>query len=174
MSTAVIGLALAFGAPCKGVVGIPAGQPAVVRVVHRADEKPKDIVDTAVEGKFATLVAAVKAAGLVETLKGEGPFTVFAPTDEAFKKLPEGTVETLLKPENKDKLIAVLKYHVVAGKVTAADVVKLKAAKTVQGGSVKIDVNGETVTIDGAKVVKTDIMTSNGVIHVIDTVLLPK
>lgn len=173
MNTAVIGLALAIGAPCKGVA-IPAAHPVVIRVVHRVEEKPKDIVDTAVAGKFTTLVAAVKAAGLVDTLKGEGPYTVFAPTDEAFKKLPEGTVEMLLKPENKDKLIAVLKYHVVPGKVTAADVVKLKEAKTAQGGSVKIEVKGETVMINGAKVVKADIMTSNGVIHVIDTVLLPK
>ena len=135
----------------------------------------KDIVDTAVGAKsFGTLVAAVKAAGLVETLKGEGPFTVFAPTDEAFMKLPKGTVESLLKPENKDKLVAILTYHVVAGKVTAADVVKLKKAKTVQGSPVKIRVKDGTVMIDGAKVVKTDIQCSNGVIHVIDSVILPK
>jgi uncharacterized surface protein with fasciclin (FAS1) repeats len=134
----------------------------------------KDIVDTAVEaGSFKTLVAAVKAAGLVETLKGEGPFTVFAPTDEAFAKLPAGTVESLLKPENKDKLVAVLTYHVVPGKVKAADVVKLTEAKTVQGSSAKVKVDGGTVMIDGAKVVKTDIETSNGVIHVIDAVILP-
>ncbi len=134
-----------------------------------------DIVDTAVKaGKFSTLVAAVKAAGLVETLKGEGPFTVFAPTDEAFAKLPKGTVESLLKPENKDKLIAILTYHVVPGKVMAKDVVKLSEAKTVQGTAVKIAVKGGKVSIDGANVVKTDIETSNGVIHVIDAVILPK
>ena len=134
-----------------------------------------DIVDTAVAaGSFKTLVAAVKAAGLVETLKGKGPFTVFAPTDEAFAKLPKGTVEDLLKPENKDKLVAILTYHVVPGAVKAADVVKLKSAKTVQGQEVAIAVNKGTVTVDGAKVVKTDIACSNGVIHVIDSVILPK
>jgi transforming growth factor-beta-induced protein len=134
-----------------------------------------DIVDTAVKaGKFKTLVTAVKAAGLVETLKGEGPFTVFAPTDEAFAKLPKGTVESLLKPENKEKLIAILTYHVVPGKVTAKDVVKLTEAKTVQGSSVKIAVDDGKVSIDGANVVKADIDTGNGVIHVIDAVILPK
>lgn len=135
----------------------------------------KDIVDTAVgAGSFKTLVAAVQAAGLVDTLKGQGPFTVFAPTDEAFAKLPKGTVEDLLKPENKSKLQAVLTYHVVPGKVMAADVVKLKDAKTAQGQSVKIAVAGGKVKVDGATVVKTDIVTSNGVIHVIDSVILPK
>jgi uncharacterized surface protein with fasciclin (FAS1) repeats len=134
----------------------------------------KDIVDTAVgAGSFKTLVAAVQAAGLVETLKGEGPFTVFAPTDEAFAKLPAGTVESLLKPENKEKLVAILTYHVVPGKVMAADVVKLTEAPTVQGSKAKVKVEGGTVMIDGAKVVKTDIVTSNGVIHVIDAVILP-
>ncbi len=133
-----------------------------------------DIVDTAVKaGSFKTLVAAVKAAGLVETLKGDGPFTVFAPTDEAFAKLPEGTVESLLKPENKDKLVAILTYHVVAGNVKAADVVKLQEAKTVQGKAVKIQVTDGGVKVDDAKVVKTDIECSNGVIHVIDSVILP-
>ena len=117
---------------------------------------------------------AHKAAGLVDTLKGEGPFTVFAPTNEAFGKLPEGTVESLLKPENKDKLVAILTYHVVAGKVTAADVVKLSEAKTVQGSSAAIKVGDGGVMIDGAKVVKTDIECANGVIHVIDTVIMPK
>ncbi|MEY3458209.1 MAG: hypothetical protein RL215_1366 [Planctomycetota bacterium] len=139
--------------------------------VHQAS----DIVDTAVSaGSFKTLVAAVKAAGLVETLKGAGPFTVFAPTDEAFAKLPKGTVESLLKPENKEKLVAILTYHVVPGKVMAADVVKLKSAKTVQGQEVTVKVADGTVSIDGAKVVKTDIACSNGVIHVIDSVILPK
>ena len=136
----------------------------------------KDIVDTAVgAGSFKSLVAAVKAAGLVDTLKGEGPFTVLAPTDEAFAKLPKGTVESLLLPENKDKLVAILTYHVIKGKAMAADVVKLdgKEVKTVEGKSVKIDVDGKTVMINNAKVVKTDIGCSNGVIHVIDTVLLP-
>jgi uncharacterized surface protein with fasciclin (FAS1) repeats len=134
-----------------------------------------DIVDTAVSaGQFKTLVTAVKAAGLVDTLKGPGPFTVFAPTDAAFAKLPKGTVEDLLKPENKAKLTAVLTYHVVAGKVMAADVVKLKDAKTVQGQSVAIAASGGKVSIDGAQVVKADVPASNGVIHAIDTVLMPK
>jgi len=135
----------------------------------------KDIVDTAVgAGQFKTLAAALGAAGLVETLKGKGPFTVFAPTDAAFAKLPAGTVEMLLKPENKAKLTAILTYHVVAGKVMAADVVKVTSAKTVQGGSVAVKVMGGKVTIDAANVVTTDIAASNGVIHVIDTVLMPK
>lgn len=136
----------------------------------------KDIVDTAVEnGSFKTLVAAVKAADLVDVLKGDGPFTVLAPTDEAFEKLPEGTVESLLKPENKEKLVAILKYHVIPGKALAADVVKLdgKKVKTVQGESAKIAVDDGEVTVDGAKVVKTDVVASNGVIHVIDTVIMP-
>lgn len=130
-----------------------------------------DIVDTAVAaGSFNTLVTAVKAAGLVDTLKGPGPFTVFAPTDEAFAKLPAGTLDALLK--DKDKLAAVLTYHVVAGKVMAADVAKLSSARTVQGQSLTIDTKSG-VKVGAANVVKTDIVTSNGVIHVIDTVLLP-
>lgn len=134
-------------------------------------EMKMDIVDTAVKaGSFKTLVKAVQAAGLVDTLKGEGPYTVFAPTDEAFAKLPEGTLESLLN--DKEKLAAVLTYHVVPGKVMAGDVVKLTSAKTVQGQSVKIDTSNG-VMVDNAKVVKTDIETSNGVIHVIDTVILP-
>jgi hypothetical protein len=134
----------------------------------------KDIVDTAVEaGSFKTLAAALKAADLIETLKGKGPFTVFAPTDEAFAKLPEGTVETLLKPENKAKLAAILTYHVVAGKVEAKDAVKLKSAKTVNGASFKITASDAGVMVDKAKVVKTDIQCSNGVIHVIDSVIMP-
>ena len=140
-----------------------------------ANVDQKDIVDTAVGAKnFGTLVAAVKAAGLVETLKGDGPFTVFAPTDEAFKKLPAGTVESLLKPENKAKLTAILTYHVVAGKVTSAEVVKLKSAKTVQGSSVDIAVKDGKVKIDNATVTKADIICSNGVVHVIDSVILPE
>jgi uncharacterized surface protein with fasciclin (FAS1) repeats len=135
----------------------------------------KDIVDTAAEaGSFNTLVAAVQAAGLVETLKGTGPFTVFAPTDEAFGKLPEGTVEDLLKPENKDKLVAILTYHVVPGKVTASEVVTIDSAKTVNGKLLSISVDNGTVMIDKAKVVKPDVMASNGVIHVIDAVLIPE
>jgi uncharacterized surface protein with fasciclin (FAS1) repeats len=135
----------------------------------------KDVVDTAVAaGQFTTLAAALKAAGLVGTLKGAGPFTVFAPTDEAFAKLPKGTVEELLKPENKAKLTAILTYHVVPGKVMAADVAKVKEAKTVQGGAISINAMGGNVMVDGAHVVKADIAASNGVIHVIDTVLMPK
>ncbi len=136
----------------------------------------KDIVDTAVSAeKFKTLVAAVKAAGLVDTLKGEGPFTVLAPTDEAFAKLPEGTLDSLLKPENKEKLVAILKYHVIPAKAMAADVVKLdgKSVKTAEGKWAKIEVKDGHVMINGAKVVQADIECSNGVIHVIDTVLLP-
>ena len=136
--------------------------------------KKQDIVDTAVAaGDFNTLAAALQAAGLVDTLKGDGPFTVFAPTDEAFAKLPAGTVENLLKPENKDQLIAVLTYHVVPGKVTAEQVVNLSTATTVQGTDIDIKVMDGTVHIDNATVAKADIMTSNGVIHVIDEVILP-
>jgi uncharacterized surface protein with fasciclin (FAS1) repeats len=138
-------------------------------------QSPKDIVDTAVAaGDFKTLAAALQAAGLVDTLKGPGPFTVFAPTDEAFAKLPAGTVEDLLKPENKQKLISILTYHVVAGNVMAKDVVKLHEAKTVNGQDVKIMVDGGKVMVDNASVLKTDIQCTNGVIHVIDTVLLPR
>jgi len=134
-----------------------------------------DIVDTAVAaGSFNTLAAALKAAGLVDTLKGQGPFTVFAPTDEAFAKLPAGTVEELLKPENKAKLTAILTYHVVPGSVMASKVVTLNSAKTVNGQNVTIKVNGGTVMVDGAKVLKTDIAATNGVIHVIDSVILPQ
>jgi uncharacterized surface protein with fasciclin (FAS1) repeats len=141
----------------------------------RVQAQSQDIVDTAVAaGSFKTLATALKAAGLIDTLKGKGPFTVFAPTDEAFARLPAGTVDDLLKPENKQKLAQILTYHVVAGEVMAGDVVKLKSAKTVNGQSVQIKVDGGTVTVDGAKVVKTDIGTSNGVIHVIDSVILPK
>ena len=135
----------------------------------------KDLVDTAVAaGQFKTLAAALKAAGLIDTLKGGGPFTVFAPTDEAFAKLPKGTVEDLLKPENKAKLTAILTYHVVAGKVMAADVVKVKEAKTVQGSSIKVNAMGGKVMVDNATVIKTDIGASNGVIHVIDSVVMPR
>lgn len=133
-----------------------------------------DIVETAAAaGSFNTLVAAVNAAGLTETLKGEGPFTVFAPTDEAFAKLPEGTLEMLLKPENKEKLAAILTYHVVSGKVTAGEVVKLSSAESVSGKKIDIKTSDGKVMVDGATVIKTDIMAENGVIHVIDTVMMP-
>jgi uncharacterized surface protein with fasciclin (FAS1) repeats len=145
----------------------------VLSISAPASAKEKDLVDTAVAaGQFTTLAKALGAADLVSTLKGKGPFTVFAPTDEAFAKLPAGTLDALLK--DKAKLKAVLTYHVVAGKVLAADVVKLKAATTVQGGAVKIATGSGSVKVDDANVVKTDILASNGVIHVIDTVLLPK
>jgi uncharacterized surface protein with fasciclin (FAS1) repeats len=143
--------------------------------VAHADTKAagKDIVAVASgNGSFNTLVAALKAAGLVETLQGPGPFTVFAPTDEAFAKLPKGTVEDLLKPENKAKLVSILSYHVVAGKVMAADVKTMKA-KTVNGQSLDVKVTEGAVTVNKANVVKTDVAASNGVIHVIDTVVLP-
>lgn len=133
----------------------------------------KDIVDTAVEaGSFTTLAAALDAAGLVETLKGEGPFTVFAPTDEAFAALPEGTVDTLLMPENKDQLIAILTYHVVPGKVMSTDLTDGMMAATVQGGDLTVDLS-DGVKVNGATVTTADIEASNGVIHVIDTVILP-
>lgn len=135
---------------------------------------PADIVDTAVAaGKFNTLAAALKAAGLIDTLKSKGPFTVFAPTDEAFAKLPKGAVEMLLKPENKDKLTAILTYHVVPGSVMAADAAKLSGATTVNGQRVDISASHGGVMVDGAKVVQADIAASNGVIHVIDTVIMP-
>jgi uncharacterized surface protein with fasciclin (FAS1) repeats len=135
----------------------------------------KDIVDTAVAaGSFTMLAKALEAAGLVQTLKGSGPFTVFAPTDEAFAKLPAGTLETLLKPENKEKLRRILTYHVVAGKVMAADVVKLRSAKAVSGDMIDIAAHKGSVTVDSAHVVTTDIAATNGVIHVIDTVMLPE
>ena len=137
--------------------------------------KTADIVDTAVgAGQFKTLAAALEAAGLIDALKGAGPFTVFAPTDEAFAKLPAGTVESLLKPENKEKLKAILLYHVVSGNVPASEVVKLngRSVKTLQGSSIKVRTDNG-VRVGNASVVKTDVMASNGVIHVIDTVLMP-
>lgn len=137
-------------------------------------ETKKDIVEVAVEaGSFKTLVAAVQAAGLVDVLKGDGPFTVFAPTDEAFAKLPAGTVESLLKPENKEKLVAILTYHVVGGSVKSGEI-KPGGVKTVQGQEVTLSLADGAVRVDGAKVVKADIIASNGVIHVIDAVILPK
>ncbi len=155
-------LALVVSAACWGSVQ---AEPA---------SKSKDIVAVASSaGNFTTLVTAIKAAGLVETLQGTGPFTVFAPTDEAFAKLPKGTLDELLKPENKTKLAGILTYHVVSGKVMAADV-KTMMAKTVNGEKLDIEVTDGAVTVNKAKVTKTDIAASNGVIHVVDTVLMPK
>jgi transforming growth factor-beta-induced protein len=160
------------------LAGCPQEQPAEVpepTTPPAVTEAPKDIVDTAVAaGSFETLVTAVQAADLVETLKGEGPFTVFAPTDDAFAKLPAGTLEDLLKPESKGTLTAILTYHVVPGKVMAADVVGLESATTVNGKDLSIKVEGDTVMVDSATVVQTDIECSNGVIHVIDAVVLPE
>lgn len=159
------GVAL-FGVAVAAAVSLVAGQASAVSAKH-------DIVDTAVAaGQFKTLATALGKAGLVETLKGDGPFTVFAPTDEAFAKIPADKLNALIA--DKKGLTSVLTYHVVAGKVMAADVVKLKGAKTVQGSSVKIQVKDGVVMVDGAKVVKTDIECTNGVIHVIDSVIVPK
>ena len=154
------------------VPGIASAQSATQK-----DKKPmKNIVQVAVEaGSFNTLVAAVKAAGLVETLSGPGPFTVFAPTDAAFAKLPAGTVETLLKPENKAQLQKVLTYHVVSGNVMSGDLKgKTTNAKTVEGSAVRIDASGNAVKVDDAVVTQADVSASNGVIHVIDRVIMPK
>lgn len=146
---------------------------ALIALPALAGSMKKDIVDTAVEaGSFSTLVAAVQAADLVDTLKGDGPFTVFAPTDEAFAALPAGTVEELLKPENKEQLAAILTYHVVPGKVMSGDLSDDMAATTVQGSDVMIDLDNG-VMVNEATVVSADIETSNGVIHVIDKVILP-
>jgi uncharacterized surface protein with fasciclin (FAS1) repeats len=164
LSLVVVGLAL-LAVGCKNEGAKESTRPVTTM----------DIIDTAISaGDFNTLVAAVKAADLVSTLKGPGPFTVFAPTDAAFAKLPAGTVQSLLLPENKQKLASILTYHVVPGKVTAADVAKLSSAKTVNGQSLSVKTAGGGVTIDDAKVIKTDILCSNGVIHVIDAVVLPK
>ncbi len=170
-----IALSLSALAAAFLVGGVASAQNATpAKPTAAAPVAGKTIVETAIgAGSFNTLVAAVKAADLVETLSGPGPFTVFAPTDEAFAKLPAGTVESLLKPENKAKLAAILTYHVVPGKVMAADVVKLTNAGTVQGQRVDIVVKDGAVSVDGAKVTATDIACSNGVIHVIDTVILP-
>jgi uncharacterized surface protein with fasciclin (FAS1) repeats len=154
-----------------------AGMLALSAVAFAQDTMNKTVVEIAAGNKdFSTLVAAVKAAGLVETLSGKGPFTVFAPTNDAFAKLPKGTVEELLKPENKAKLTSILTYHVVAGKVMAADAIKLdgKNAKTVNGQEIAIKVKEGKVMINDATVTAADIVGSNGVIHVVDTVLLPK
>ena len=147
--------------------------PLTAQADHHGKKPTKNVVEIAAGAKdFSTLVAAVKAGGLAGALSGEGPFTIFAPTNAAFAKLPEGTVATLLKPENKSKLAAILKYHVVAGKVMAADV-KAGKVKTLNGAKAKIAIKGGKVTIDSANVVKTDIVGTNGVIHVIDSVILP-
>ena len=165
-------LALAFATPA--VLAAPAGGNG--GATHGAAAQSRaDIVDTAVgAGQFKTLAAALKAAGLVDTLKGAGPFTVFAPTDAAFAALPKGTVENLLKPENRKQLIAILTYHVVPGRVSATQVAKMDTATTVQGGKVAIAASGDAVTIYGARVVSADVAASNGVIHVIDKVLMPQ
>ena len=159
------------------LLAVVGAQPLAAKVlVPQQTSKPANIVETAVAaGQFKTLAAALEAAGLVDALTGDGPFTVFAPTDEAFAKLPAGTVESLLKPENKEKLKSILLYHVVPGSVTAKQVMQLngRTVKTLEGSSIKVTtVHG--VTIDNARVTKTDIHASNGVIHVIDTVLMPK
>ncbi len=166
----LLATALALGLAAPLAYAVPSATPA-------ADKPAKaqaDIVDTAVAaGQFKTLAAALKAAGLVDTLKGPGPFTVFAPTDAAFAALPAGTVESLLKPENREQLTAILTYHVVPGRYPAARVAGIDSAATVNGGTVDIKADGGTVTVDGAKVTKADITATNGVIHVIDKVLMP-
>ena len=135
----------------------------------------RDVVDTAIAaGSFKTLAKVLDAVGLVTTLKGAGPFTVFAPTDEAFAKLPDGTLETLLKPENKEKLRRILTYHVVAGTVMASDVVKLQSARAVSGDTITVKVEDGVVHVDNATVTSADVLASNGVIHVIDSVIVPK
>ncbi len=173
-----LGLASVSAADCGHDHAKSAGHQKVSEEAGKqavAEVKAMDIVETAVAaGSFKTLVAAVQAAGLVETLQGEGPFTVFAPTDDAFAKLPEGTIAELLKPENKEKLQAILTYHVVPGKVTSADVVKLESAATVQGQALSISSADGKVLVDNAQVTQVDIMAANGVIHVIDSVVLPR
>lgn len=166
LTASVLALALAA---CGGEGGT--GKPPETT----AAASSADIVATAkAAGQFNTLLAAVKAAGLEDTLKGPGPFTVFAPNDDAFAKLPAGTVDTLLKPENKEKLRAVLTYHVVSGKVGSTDASKLSTAKTVNGKELKLASGGQGLTVNGAHVVKADIAASNGVIHVIDAVVIPE
>jgi uncharacterized surface protein with fasciclin (FAS1) repeats len=160
---------LAFTLAAAAALGINLLSQAALRA-----ESSKDIVDTAVAaGSFKTLATALQAADLVDTLKGAGPFTVFAPTDEAFAKLPAGTIENLLKPENKAKLQSILKYHVVSGKVPASKVVTMNSAATVEGSVLRITAKNGTVSVNDAKVVKTDVEASNGIIHVIDSVVLP-
>ncbi|UCD74955.1 MAG: fasciclin domain-containing protein [Phycisphaerales bacterium] len=161
-------------APCQSGSTCSGGTAAPATLASHDHRKLPDLVDTAVSaGSFKTLVAAVQAAGLVEALKGEGPFTVFAPTDEAFAKLPKGTVESLLKPENKEMLTSILTYHVVSGHLMAKDVVKSTGARTLNGQQVEFANRKQAVMIDNARVIKTDIETGNGVIHVIDSVIMP-
>lgn len=168
MNRTMFSFALALAVAASAQVALAAECP-----LSQAKQQ-KDIVDTAVAaGQFKTLAAALTSADLIKTLKGKGPFTVFAPTDKAFAKLPKGTVEDLLKPENREKLIAILTYHVVPGRVMAADVVKLSKAKTLQGSEAKIRVIDGKVYVDEALVTATDIKAGNGVIHVIDSVILP-
>ena len=157
------------------IAGMIAGtMTAAALAAGTAAAQEADIVDTAVSaGQFQTLAAAIDAAGLIETLKGDGPFTVFAPTDEAFAKLPAGTVESLLEPANREQLTAILTYHVVPGSLPAAEVVKYDAAKTVNGAQLDIDASGAGVKVNDANVTATDIMATNGVIHVIDAVVMP-
>ncbi len=170
----LVGSATAVFATSAFAGGCCSGESAAPTAMTAGHHSTPDIVDTAVNaGSFNTLAAALEAAGLVDTLKGDGPFTVFAPTDAAFAKLPSGTVETLLRPENLETLQSILTYHVVPGAVKANQVVKLDAAETVNGQRVDIKVKGGTVYVDGAKVVTTDIAASNGVIHVIDSVIMP-
>ena len=165
-AAAIVGMALAAGATIAEMPG--------KNRVQVAAASDKNIVETAsAAGHFKTLTAAINAADLAETLKGSGPFTMFAPTDAAFAKLPAGTVETLLKPENRDRLAAILTYHVVPGKVMAAEVTKLDEAKTVNGRMIDVSTSGGTVMVNDAKVITADIPASNGIIHVIDTVILP-
>ena len=159
----------AFATVAAVVLTVAASGTTAVRAETR------DVVDTAIAaGSFKTLAKALDAAGLVTTLKGVGPFTVFAPTDEAFAKLPDGTLETLLKPENKEKLRRILTYHVVAGKVMASDVVKLQSARAVSGDTITVKVEDGVVHVENATVTSADVLASNGVIHVIDSVILPK
>ena len=175
LPTAVAAAALVFAAVAATPTTAQTRKEQTVTVGGAPMYPSRNIIQNAVNSKdHTTLVAAVKATGLVETLQGPGPFTVFAPTDEAFAKLPEGTLEDLLKPENREKLQAILKYHVVSGKVMAADVVKLDSATTVQGQKVKIQTMGGKVMVDNAHVATADVAASNGVIHVIDAVILPK
>jgi uncharacterized surface protein with fasciclin (FAS1) repeats len=159
----------------RTLAGMIAGtMTAVALTAGTAAAQEADIVDTAVAaGQFGTLAAALEAAGLVETLKGDGPFTVFAPTDEAFAKLPAGTVESLLEPANREQLTAILTYHVVPGNLPAAEVAKYDAAETVNGAQLDIDAGGAGVKVNDANVTATDIMATNGVIHVIDAVVMP-
>lgn len=167
--TLVAALALALAAPVALAAPPTSGGAGASQARASAD-----IVETALAaGQFKTLAAALDAAGLVDTLKGSGPFTVFAPTDAAFAALPAGTVDELLKPENRDRLVAILTYHVVAGSLPAARVATMDQAATVNGESIDIRASGDGVTVDGARVVKADVAASNGVIHVIDAVLMP-